>query len=124
MIGEMQISKTTMAAIALEVWRLHKKYIVETSLEQKTPLTFGLQRIMRELKSAGIAFVEFEDVPYDGGLAVHVLDMVQDENNCQGQLIIKETIEPMVLWRDQVIHEGEVVLARSVLKGKESKVDG
>jgi hypothetical protein len=74
---------------------------------------------MRELKLAGIEFVEFENVPYDGGLAVHVLDTVQVQNDRQGQLIITETIEPMVLWKNHMIHNGKVILAHSALKGKE-----
>jgi hypothetical protein len=35
MIGEVQISKTTMAAIALEVWRLHKNILWEVALNKE-----------------------------------------------------------------------------------------
>lgn len=122
MIGEeISVSKAAIAAIALAAWRLHRKYIVSSGLDHKVPLTFGLQKIIRELKSAGIEFVEFDNVPYDGGLAVQVLHTVQDESGRRGQLIVAETVEPMVLWNDQMIHEGKVILTRSVLKGKERK---
>ena len=116
---EILVSKTAIAAIALETWRLHRKYIVSSGPAHKVPLVFGLQKIMRELKSAGIEFVEFDNVPYDGGLAVQVLHTIQGEGDRQKQLIISETIEPMVLWNDQMIHEGKVILSRSALKGKE-----
>jgi len=64
MIGEeISVSKAAIAAIALAAWRLHRKYIVSSGLDHKVPLTFGLQKIIRELKSAGIEFVEFDNVP-------------------------------------------------------------
>lgn len=52
---------------------------------------------------------------------MQVLHTVQDESGRRGQLIVAETVEPMVLWNDQMIHEGKVILTRSVLKGKERK---
>ena len=111
--GNLQVTRSVLVTISLEAWRLYKKYLAGAAAGQQIPLKFGLQKIMRELKSAGMEFIEFKNSPYDGGMAVKVFHTIQDEDSRQGQLIITETVEPMLLWKGEMIYEGAVILSRA-----------
>ena len=113
---KVSINRSALGTIALEAWRLHKKYSTAGGADRQIALKFGLNKIMRELESAGVEFIEFKDIPYDGGLVVEVFHTVQDESNREGQLVISETVEPMLLWKGQVLHRGKVILTRDPKK--------
>ena len=59
-----------------------------------------------------------ETLPYDPGMAVEVIDTIDDPTLPEGQIVIQETLSPMVLWREEVVKTAEVVTHRgTVLSG-------
>ena len=47
--------------------------------------------------------------PFDPGLAVRVVDTVEDETFPTGKIIIDETLSPMVLHHGRVVKPADIV---------------
>lgn len=72
----------------------------------------ALRRMHDTLAACELTVRSMDGQPFDAGLAVRVVDTVDDPALPEGRATIAETVAPMVLWRAAVVRPAEVVVRR------------
>lgn len=102
-----------LAELAIEVWRLElrlNKIFDNLEDSQKKSLTMSLGKIKRYFEKQDIETVEFTNKKYNEGLSLEVLSIEKEKNLDED--IIKETIEPSVLFKGKVIKKAKVIVKK------------
>jgi hypothetical protein len=73
------------------------------------PARHALRRIVDFLTAAQLEVRSMHDRPFDPGLAVRVVDAVDDPSLPAGETVIAETVSPLILWRGNVVRPADVV---------------
>lgn len=98
--------------LAIELWRLeHKINRILPSLpkDQQEGLSNSLGKLTRYLGKNDIEVLDHTNQKYDDGLNLEILAVEKDSNLSEAS--IKETKEPTILYKGQVIHIGKVIVA-------------
>ena len=77
----------------------------------------ALRRIEDFLKLCELEARNLDGHPFDPGLAVRVVDTIDDSRLAEGKAVIDETLSPVVLWRGAVAKPADVVTRKGT--GKE-----
>lgn len=107
------ISPNTQSLIdmAIEVWRLEKrlsKAAESLSADQNKAFENSTAKLKRFLEKNDISFNDYTDQKYNEGLNLDVLSMEKDSSISES--IIKETHEPAVFHKGQLIKKAKVVV--------------
>lgn len=107
------ISPNTQSLIeaAIEVWRLEKrvnKLSKDLSEDQNKAFENSITKLKRFLDKNDITFTDYTDQKYNEGLNLDVLSIDKDKNVAES--IIKETHEPAVFHKGQLIKKAKVVV--------------
>ena len=109
---KISIQTNDLVELAIDYWRLeHRMGKVFVSMEknQKENLESSLQRIKRYLDKNDIAIIDHTNQKYDEGQNLEILAV---EHDPKAEVdTIKETKEPTVLLKGQVIHIGKIIVA-------------
>ena len=98
--------------LAIDLWRMEqrmKRTLLAIPEDQKENLTNSLQKLKRFLDKNDIEIVDHTNQEYDDGQNLEVLAVEKDPNISEA--MIKETKEPTILYKGQVIHIGKVIVA-------------
>ena len=111
----LEVPLPSLVGLAIEWWRL------SATLGQ--PGSAGaarhaLRKIEDFLRRCELEVQVMDGRPFDPGLAVRVVDAVDDETLPAGRSVIAETVSPLVLWRGRVAKEAEVVTRRGTGRGQ------
>jgi hypothetical protein len=109
---EISIQTNDLVELAIDYWRLeHRMGKVFVSMEknQKENLESSLQRIKRYLDKNDIEIIDHTNQKYDEGQNLEILAVEHDPKAKVDT--IKETKEPTVLLKGQVIHIGKIIVA-------------
>lgn len=115
-MAEINVSKETMVAMAVEMWHLNRRVLKtkDPGVGVSPALRYSCEKIANALEELGFTFIEFDGQPYDSGMAVEVLDATEDDLLPAGTLQVQETIKPVVIWRGELQALGQVILAKGV----------
>lgn len=97
--------------VAVEVWRLEKRLSKATahlSDDQNKAFENSISKLKRFLDKNDITFTDYTDQKYNEGLNLDVLNIEKDNNVKES--IIKETHEPAVFHKGQLIKKAKVVV--------------
>jgi len=102
--------------LAVEHWRL-AGWVASVSARTDTALArHALRKMEAFLGHCDLQAVSLDGRPFDPGLPVTVVDAVDDPTKNEGQTLITETLSPLVLWKNQVVRQAEVVTSRGTRK--------
>ena len=108
------VSLRSLADLAVECWRLERLLAERAG----NPGEMGLRRISRifamVVKESEIEIVDLTNCPYDAGLAVEVVEILEAAGaGVGGQATIVEVISPVILWRGMVLRSGRVAIGKA-----------
>jgi hypothetical protein len=104
------VSISSLANLAIEWWRLSSAMPPTSS----APARHAVRKIEDFLRECELEVHDMDGKPFDAGLAVRVIDAIDDPAIPSGKTIIGQTLSPMVLWRGQVIKSADVITRRGV----------
>ena len=105
------VSLSSLAELAVEWWRLERW--AAGSDESSPQARHAARRLGRFLSDHGLEVLDVTGRPYEPGLAVEVLDAVEDARLPRGSQVVDETVAPVVLYRGAVVRHGRVVIRRN-----------
>lgn len=108
---ELSVEVNDLVELAIDYWRLeHRlgKALVSMDKAQKESLESSLQRIKRYLEKNDIEIIDHTNQKYDEGQNLEILAVEHDPKAKENT--IKETKEPTVLLKGQVIHIGKIIV--------------
>jgi molecular chaperone GrpE (heat shock protein) len=76
--------------------------------EMKRPY-MTVRRLAEQLAQAGVEAIEYENEPFDDGLAMDVLAWEPTEGATEDYIL--ETSRPAIIWRGRRIQQAQVVVA-------------
>ncbi len=104
------IPMSALAHLAVEWWRLGAA--LAESGGGEAAARHAVRRIGDFLKQCDVETQTLDGRAFDPGLPLRVIDSVDDPSLKPGEVIVAETLSPIVLWRGQVIKTGDVVTKR------------
>lgn len=79
----------------------------------------ALRRMDDFLRLCELEVQTMDGRPFDPGLAVRVIDTVDDPALPEGTAVIAETLSPLILWRGAVVKPADVVTRRGTRRDEE-----
>lgn len=95
--------------LALSVWKI-RRWLTKANVEKKLTAEKALINIERLLEDEGVSFVDLNGRKYDPGMAVEVVGDSDEGDN----LLIVDTIQPLVTQNGKVILRGQVKLGTEI----------
>ena len=108
---ELTPSSQSLVELAVEVWRLEKrlqKSSESLSEDQNKAFDNSLAKLQRYLEKNDISLTDYTDKKYNEGMNLDILSIEKDPDIPHS--IIKETHEPAVLHKGQLIKKAKVVV--------------
>jgi hypothetical protein len=106
------VSLSSLVQLAVEYWRLATWLKTTTASASAGPARHAVRKLEDFLKKHELDVQSLDGRPFDAGLAAKVIDTTEDPSLPAGQVMIIETLSPMVLYRDQVVRPAEIVTAQ------------
>jgi len=97
--------------LSIEIWRLEnrlKKVVVSLEDNQKEALFNSIQKLKRYIEKNDIEVVDHTNQKFNDGRNLDVLSVEKGQNITES--IIKETKEPTILCKGQVVNKGKVII--------------
>jgi len=107
---DISLSANDLIDLSVEVWRLENKYRpVIDSLDEnaKRGIENTISKIKRYLDKNDFEVVDFTNQKFSDGLNVEIISVEEDES--VDTPIVKETVEPTVMCRGQVVKKAKVL---------------
>lgn len=104
-------STNSLIELATEVWRLEKRLSKATESltdDQNKAFENSTGKLRRFLDKSDITFTDYTDQKYNEGLNLDILSIEKDPSITES--VIKETHEPAVLHKGQVVKKAKVVV--------------
>lgn len=108
----LEVPLSSLAGLAVEWWRLSRWLAAQRDESQHAHARHLARRLGRFLEERGLTVEDLTGQRYAPGLAVEVLDVLDDESLGAGFELIDETVAPVVMWRGAVVRHGQVVVRR------------
>jgi hypothetical protein len=102
------VSVPALAALAVEYWRL-VSWLNAANAASSGPARHAVRKLGDFLKANDLEVEAMEGKTFDPGMAVVVVDTLEDDQLEDGKAVIEETVSPMVLWKGKVVKNAEVV---------------
>ncbi len=109
---EISIQANDLIEFSIDFWRMVQrinKISKSLTKEQKEIIDNSLQKVKRFLDKNDIEIVDYTDQEYAEGINLEILAVEKDKS--VEKTIIKETKEPTIMHKGQVVHIGKVILA-------------
>jgi hypothetical protein len=117
----LEITMEAACDISLECWRLTRAAALAEG-NDSAAIRYSARRITEVLKTVGLETIDLTGRKYDAGLAPEVLNVILDDTVPKDQVLIEETVSPIVTWCGRIIKPGQIIVKRSPLQN-ESKTD-
>lgn len=108
---ELSIGVNDLVDLAIEVWRMEQRISKSASSlpeQQLKGLENSIQKLKRYLSKYDIEIVDYKNQKYNDGLNLDILSV--EKNPSLSEPTIKETIEPTVLCKGQVVRKAKIIL--------------
>jgi hypothetical protein len=100
--------------LALDIWRLEQrknKWLIDLQQTQVEGIENSIQKIKKYIEKNDIEIVDYKNQKYNEGFNLEILSIEKDEN--VKDVIIKETIEPMIMFKGQLVKKAKVILIKN-----------
>jgi maleate cis-trans isomerase len=105
------VALSSLAELAVEWWRLDRwANRAQTAAPHARHVA---RRLGKFLSAHGLEVVDITGRAYEPGLAVEVVDAIDDARLPAGAQVVDETVAPIVLLRGTVVRHGQVVVRRN-----------
>lgn len=104
-----------MEELAFAYWRL-SKWVESAEVEHKMAANSALRQIKKFLDANNIEVIDYFGQKYDSGFAIDVLGRKSGEDLQEEDLIIVETVRPIILEDGEIVKYGQVFLGVSALE--------
>lgn len=104
-------STNSLIELAIEVWRIEKRLVKASeslSDDQNKAFENSNAKLLRFLNKNDITFTDYTDQKYNEGLNLDILSIEKDSSITES--VIKETHEPAVFYKGQVVKKAKVVV--------------
>lgn len=108
----LDVPLASLAELAIECWRLERWLNAQEQTAATSHGRHAARRLNRFLSERELTVTDITGEKYEPGLAVEVLDALDDESLPEGVAFIDETVSPIVMWRGTVVRFGQVVVRR------------
>lgn len=105
-----EIPISDLAELVVEAWRLDRHFAARSGDTVPAAWRHAARRLGDFLAKQGFTVLDLTGRSYDPGLAVLVVDVVEDPGVPTDQAVIEEMLAPIVLWRGAVARPGQVVV--------------
>jgi hypothetical protein len=108
---DVSIETSDLIELAIDMWRLEKrlaKVLPSLTEEQRGNINNSMQKLKRYLDKNNIEILDHTNQKYDEGQNLEILAAEKDPNITEP--MIKETKEPTILYKGQVVHIGKVII--------------
>jgi molecular chaperone GrpE (heat shock protein) len=108
---EVSPSLSDLTDFAIEIWRIEQKISKCSSLlpeNQQIGLETSIQRFKRYLERQDIEIIDYTGKKFNEGLNLDVLSI--EKNSSSSESIIKETVEPTIMCKGQLIRKAKIIL--------------
>ena len=106
------LPRSVIATLALEIWRLWRTVENKETQTNSVNLRYSIRKMKEALEIQGCSFIDLTGEVYDAGMAVDIIDTEGEKNDGVIDLIIKEMVAPIILFRDVLLTHGQVILER------------
>ena len=105
--GTIECSVEQLSELSVEAWRLGQWL---SKLDSQSSIgTHVLRKYERFFQDLGFEVLDMTGKTYDPGMALDIIDSIQDDTLESSIEIIDETIAPIVVYQEQVVRHGQVV---------------
>lgn len=98
--------------LAKEIWRLDQRLVKHCNTEvpenQKKSIESSLRKLHRYLETNDIEIRDYTNQYFNEGLNVEV---ISTEKGASDKFLIKETVEPTVFFKGNLVNKSKVILA-------------
>jgi len=111
---KVSIDLNRLCDLAIDVWRLRRRFEkLNTSIPENMDkgLSHSFQKIGKYLQENDIEIRDFTNQKYNDGLNIDVLSV--EKNSQRETPFIRETVEPSILHKGQIIRRAKVIIERS-----------
>ena len=108
---ELSIGVNDLVDLAVEVWRMEQRVAKSASNlpeQHLKGLDNSIQKLKRYISKYDIEIVDYKNQKYNDGLNLDILSVEKDPS--LSEPIIKETVEPTVLCKGQVVRKAKIIL--------------
>jgi len=108
---ELSIGVNDLVDLAVEVWRMEQRVAKSASNlpeQQLKGLDNSIQKLKRYISKYDIEIVDYKNQKYNDGLNLDILSVEKDPS--LSEPTIKETVEPTVLCKGQVVRKAKIIL--------------
>mgnify|MGYP001194514837 CR=1 FL=1 len=108
---ELSLGVNDLVDLAIEVWRMEQRVAKSASSlpeQQLKGLDNSIQKLKRYISKYDIEIVDYKNQKYNDGLNLDILSVEKDPS--LSEPIIKETVEPTVLCKGQVVRKAKIIL--------------
>ncbi len=96
--------------LAVEFWRLEKSF--QSNEETQLSMRHFSRRFQSFLEKYELRLIDMTGKFYEQGFAVEVIDVIESEFTENGVEVIDEMVSPVVLYRNDIVRHGKVVLRK------------
>ncbi len=108
---DLSLGVNDLVDLAVEIWRMEQriqKSITVIPENQGKGLENSIQKLKRYIEKYDIEIVDHKNQKYNDGLSLDVLSVEKDPT--LSEPVIKETIEPTILCKGQVVRKAKIIL--------------
>jgi hypothetical protein len=110
----LNVQFSAMVSLAVEHWRL-TTWMASLNGNGSGAARHAMRKMGDFLAAADLDVVLMNaGQKFDAGMAVMVVDVIEDTALRAGEVLVEEMVSPTVLWRGQVVRAGEVVTRKGV----------
>lgn len=108
---DLSLGVNDLVDLAVEIWRMEQriqKSMTAIPENQAKGLENSIQKLKRYIEKYDIEIVDHKNQKYNDGLSLDVLSVEKDPT--LSEPVIKETIEPTILCKGQVVRKAKIIL--------------
>jgi len=108
---QLSIDVNELINLAVEVWRIEQRIAKSASDLQESQLKGlenSVQKLKRYLEKYDIEIIDYKNQKFNEGLNLDILSV--EKNASIPESIVKETVEPTVMCKGQVVRKAKIIL--------------
>lgn len=111
---ELSLGVNDLVDLAVEVWRIEQRILKSASSlseQQLKGLNNSVQKLKRYLSKYDVEILDYKNQKYNNGFNFDILSVEKDPS--LSEPIIKETIEPTIMCKGQVVRKAKIILIKN-----------
>jgi hypothetical protein len=114
---DVSIQTKDLIDLAIEIWRVEQrlnKIMSSVPEEQQERFNSSIQKFKKYLSKNDIEIVDHTNQIFNDGRNLDIIAVEKGIDNSKS--IVKETMEPTILCKNQVVHKGKVIILEKISK--------